>query len=118
MGSLIHKGQMREDLASDWAFCELDATEVTLTNKVVLPNGTKIFPSEIFQGALETTSVWVNTANGCIAGSIKADYSLVALPGSKSFQKTCVVVLERPIGEYHTENFGSFTTSKPCLTML
>lgn len=101
LGSLVYKSRIREELASDWSLCELNAAEVTLTNKFVLPNGSRTLPSRIFQGDLKTTSVWVNTDSGCIKGSIKADYSLVALPGGKTLQKTWVVVLDRPIGGYH-----------------
>jgi len=88
----------------DWALCalhreQLDQTQMHLTNNVHLPNGNILYPKRIYLDDPKDGDVWVNTGNsGVVKGFVMGDYSLVALPGRRSFQRMWLVVLERYVG--------------------
>jgi hypothetical protein len=107
IGTLIHKSQTVLDTALDWALCELNPEKATLSNKIMLPDQSKIFPSEVAENDPTNNPVWVFTQDGCMRGSIKADYSLVALPGWRTLKKMWIVVLDRQASEsfsFHMKN--------------
>jgi hypothetical protein len=101
IGSLLEKryvpvvlSESQRDL--DWALCSLDRARAHLTNNISLPNGTTLYPT---QAALQNPShadVWIHTGTtGLMKGFLTGDYSLVALPGSRTFQRMWIVVLDR-----------------------
>jgi hypothetical protein len=98
IGELVYQAEAHRETALDWALCAFQEGKVTLTNKILLPDKRRIFPSKVFTGDPTNTSIWMSCSSGCVEGALKADYSLVALPGSRTLQKMWVVVLERRIG--------------------
>jgi hypothetical protein len=98
VGSLVHKSTFEEGRNLDWAVCALDYSQVLITNQTILENGSKLFTSQIVEELPTDAAVFVQAGGKSIKGYILGDYSLVALPGSKSFQRMWVVILERDIG--------------------
>lgn len=101
IGSLLEKRyippvvtETQRDL--DWALCSLDRTRVHLTNNVSLPDGTTLYPTQIALQNPSNTDVWIHSGTtGVVKGFLTGDYSLVALPGSRTFQRMWIVVLDR-----------------------
>ncbi|KAH7327555.1 hypothetical protein BKA65DRAFT_68914 [Rhexocercosporidium sp. MPI-PUGE-AT-0058] len=86
----------RPDL--DWSLCKVNGLLVHLTNKVFVPNGGITYPRRIPEEDPADKVVVVHSGRGgVVSGAIMADYSLVALPGRKSFQRMWIVVLERVV---------------------
>ena len=82
----------------DWALCVIDRDKMRLSNKMLLPNGNILCPRNVAQRDPTDMAVLIPTGlNGIINGCIIGDYSLVALPGSKFFQRMWIVILERNI---------------------
>jgi hypothetical protein len=82
----------------DWALCAIDRDKMRLSNKLLLPNGNILCPRNVAQRDPTDMAVLIPTGlNGIINGYIIGDYSLVALPGSKFFQRMWIVILERNI---------------------
>ena len=93
----------------DWALCAIDRKKMRQSNNVILPNGNILCPRNIAQEDPTDMAVIINTGStGVVNGCIVGDYSLVALPGSKLFQRMWIVVLERHVGKS-----SSIQTSKP-----
>jgi hypothetical protein len=86
----------------DWALCTDDRNKIRLSNNVFLPNGNILCPRNIAQGDPTDMAVIIHTGpTGIVNGCIVGDYSLVALPGSKFFQRMWIVVLERNVRKFH-----------------
>jgi len=89
----------------DWALCELDPEDlgekhVQLSNAVRLPDGGTLYPQKFSIADPSDSVVWVNTGySGAVKGFVMGDYSLVALPGRRSFQRMWLVILERHVGK-------------------
>jgi hypothetical protein len=67
-----------------------------LSNTVSLTNGNILYPKNIAQTDPTDMAVVVHTGTtGVVNGCILGDYSLVALPGSRSFQRMWMVILDR-----------------------
>jgi hypothetical protein len=67
-----------------------------LSNTVSLTNGNILYPKNIAQTDPTDMAVVVHTGTtGAVNGCILGDYSLVALPGSRSFQRMWMVILDR-----------------------
>ncbi len=93
----------------DWALCTIDRSKMRQSNDVILPNGNILCPRNIAQEDPADMTVIINTGStGIVNGCIVGDYSLVALPGSKFFQRMWIVVLERHVGKS-----SSIQVSKP-----
>lgn len=110
IGLLQHKrlfvqnsDERHQDL--DWALCSIERNKLQLGNAVLLPDGSILSPRSISQNDPTDTVVWANTGSGVVRGFVMGDYSLVALPGSKSFQRMWMVVLDRVVGEYFCATF-------------
>ena len=87
----------------DWALCVLDERKAAISNEFLLPNGTRLRPNKVTTDLTKNQPVLVSTgSHGFVKGRIMSNYSLVAMPGSKKFQRMCSVVLERPIGKFIT----------------
>ena len=90
----------------DWALCLLDPEELQekhlqLSNAVPLPDGSILYPQNYSKQDPTDSVVWINSGNsGAVKGFVMGDYSLVALPGRRSFQRMWLVVLERFVGRY------------------
>ncbi len=130
IGSLLEKryvplvvSKSQRDL--DWALCSLDRTKVHLTNNISLPDGTTIYPTQIALKNPSDADVWVHTGTtGLVKGFLTGAYSLVALPGSRTFQRMWIVVLDRLIRKFLTfhlklsvkllERFSSFIGPGDC----
>lgn len=82
----------------DWALCSFDRSQSQLSNTLALPDGTILVAKGVAQEDPIDAAVWVNTGpTGIEKGFIIGDYSLVAVPGSKKFQRMWVVILDRPV---------------------
>ena len=93
----------------DWALCAIDRKKMRQSNNVIPPNGNILCPRNIAQEDPTDMAVIINTGStGVVNGCIVGDYSLVALPGSKLFQRMWIVVLERHVGKS-----SSIQTFKP-----
>jgi hypothetical protein len=78
----------------DWAVCTLE------NNPNKFPDGNIEYPKKIVQRNPSNASVLVHTGTtGVVKGAILGDCSLIALPGSKKFQRMWVIILERHICE-------------------
>lgn len=103
IGSLRHKRLIetfslkgQKDL--DWALCSLAGSQPHTLNGVKLPDGYTLYSKRIVENDLFNAPVWVNTGTtGVVKGYLMGDYSLVALPGNKMFQRMWMVILERHI---------------------
>ncbi|KAE9365459.1 hypothetical protein N431DRAFT_353051 [Stipitochalara longipes BDJ] len=101
IGHLHGKRQWRSDSEPssgdlDWALCTIDRTRMHLSNTVSLANGNILCPRNIAQTDPIDMAVVVHTGlTGVVNGCILGDYSLVALPGSKYFQRMWIVILDR-----------------------
>jgi hypothetical protein len=85
----------------DWALCAMDRNKMRLSNNLCLPNGNILCPMKIAQDDPTDMAVIIHTGpTGIVNGCIVGDYSLVALPGSKAFQRMWMVVFERHVGTY------------------
>lgn len=85
----------------DWALCTFDRNKIRLSNQVLLPNGIILSPRNISQDDPTDMAVIVHTGStGIVDGYIVGDYSLVALPGSRSFQRMWIVVLKRNVRKF------------------
>jgi hypothetical protein len=94
----VGKGQASlKDL--DWALCTMDVKQVRLANTFHLPNGSDIATRAIMLGSPSNAPVWVHTGTGTVKGFLMADHSLVALPGSRAFQRMWIVILDREISK-------------------
>jgi hypothetical protein len=77
---------------------ELNKKRVDVSNRVHLPNGNILVPKRFIEDPTDS-EVWVNTGpSGAVKGFLMRDYSLVSLPGRKSFQRMWLVVMERHVG--------------------
>lgn len=71
-----------------------------IRNHIVTPSGFKLFPRQIATSISFNVTVWVKTKTiQSVKGLLLKDYSLVALPGRRAFQRLWMVVLEREIRE-------------------
>jgi len=85
----------------DWALCSLDRAKIHLTNNIDLPDGTILYPTQIARQNPSDADVWVHTGTtGLVKGYLTGAYSIVALPGSRMFQRMWIVVLDRLIRKY------------------
>jgi hypothetical protein len=74
----------------DWALCKItvDRTKIRLSNSLFLLEGGILCPKKIAQEDPTDMEVVIHTGTtGIVKGCIIGDYSLVALPGSKLFQR-------------------------------
>lgn len=108
IGRLAYKSQMHHE-SLDWALCQINTENVILSNKIILPDFSKSFPTRICENDPVNALVWVHTSSGSIRGYIKADYSLVVLPGTRFCKQMWIVVLERPAGRFHGLYLQSIT---------
>jgi hypothetical protein len=100
--------QCQQDL--DWAVCTLDKSQLYT---VRLSDTISKYPKKLVQEILSDSSVLVQTGTtGIVKGVILRDYSLVALPGSKKFQRMWVLILERTIGEHNMSPFYDISILK------
>jgi hypothetical protein len=105
IGTLHGKRDSREHSESswglDWALYTIDRNKMHLSNTVFLPNGNILLPRNIAQKDPCDMAVVIHTGTtGIVNGSIIGDYSLVALPGSRFFQRMWIVILDRPIRKF------------------
>jgi hypothetical protein len=85
----------------DWALCTIDRNKMHLSNTVFLPDGSILCPRNVAQKDLSNMAVLIHTGpTGILSGCIIGDYSLVALPGSKFFQRMWIVILDRPVRKF------------------
>jgi hypothetical protein len=102
----LKRDQQQQQPDFDWALCFLDAEElqeknVLLSNAFSLPDGSILYPQNYSKQDPTDSVVWVNSGrSGAVKGFVMGDYSLVALPGRRSFQRMWLVVLERFVGRY------------------
>jgi hypothetical protein len=98
---LLKQNISRDSEDLDWALCSFDRNLLKLSNTVLLPDGNILDPKNVAQDDPRDTAVWVNTGpTGVEKGFIMGDYSLLALPGSKKFQRMWIVVLDRPVRKF------------------
>jgi hypothetical protein len=101
---ILSKDQEQKSSDFDWALCELDPEKlqekhVQISNAVPLPDGSILYPQKFSRDDPTDSVVWVNTGHsGAVKGFVIGDYSLVALPGRRSFQRMWLVVLQRHVG--------------------
>ena len=105
IGTLHGKRDSREHSEGswglDWALYTIDRNKMHLSNTVFLPNGNILLPRNIAQKDPCDMAVVIHTGTtGIVNGSIIGDYSLVALPGSRFFQRMWIVILDRPIRKF------------------
>lgn len=103
IGTLYRKRLLPQDSQPssgnmDWALCTIDQNKMRLSNNLLFPNGKILYPRNIAQDDPMDQAVIIHTnPTGIINGCVIGDHSLVALPGSKFFQRMWIVVLERNV---------------------
>lgn len=79
--------------------CVIDIHKVRISNVFHLPDGSDTVTRGIMLGSPSNAAVWVHTGSGTVKGFMMADHSLVALPGTKTFQRMWIVILDRHISK-------------------
>jgi hypothetical protein len=104
IGTLQQKRKLSQNSKStfldlDWALCALNMKNIRPSNSVLLSNRKILFSKNIAEKPPMNMVVLINTGpSGVMNGFMIGDYSLVALPGRKSFQRMWGVILERKVG--------------------